>query len=130
MKISEILVKEAYIDELNKTIMNLIAIAKSDNLDEISTRKLRKMLSKEGYLLSTRELLTVLDDLNIVSNADNDSIKLNGEPDVDLPDLDQLPDVSDQEPVNPMDQDVLDADDTSDEIVSDLATKQALRSIR
>lgn len=130
MKISEILVKEAYIDELNKTIMNLIAIAKSDNLDEIPTRKLRKMLSKEGYLLSTRELLTVLDDLNIVRNADNDSIKLNGEPDVDLPDLDQLPDVSDQEPVNPMDQDVLDADDTSDEIVSDLATKQALRSIR
>lgn len=136
MKIKEILLTEAYMDELNNAIMNLIVMLKSDDKEEVSTFQLRKKLSKEGYMLSTNELLTVLDDLDIVSSADRDTVTFNGEPEDDeILDMDELPDVSDQNfddetDTDRMDQEVSDMDDTSDEIVSDLATKQAQRSIR
>lgn len=148
MKIREIFLPEAYIDELNSAIMNIIAIIKSNDRSEIPTKEFRRMLSREGYVLGRRELVTVLNDLDVIGSADRENISLSDasdqasdeipdEEDFDdqLPDLDELPDVSDQEFDSDEDsyqpaQDMPASGDTSGSIVKNLATKQAVKSIR
>ena len=78
MKINEVLLFELYFDDLQLAISDRIAQQVGSDVSEIPTEEFRKSLADDGFLMSTDELVKALNDMDVVSSADENSIVPNG----------------------------------------------------
>ena len=60
MKIAEVLLLEAYFDELELAVKDRLAQYLGSDVNEIPTEEFRKSLSLDGFLLSFEELKSAL----------------------------------------------------------------------
>ena len=74
MKINEVLLFELYFDDLQLAISDRIAQQVGSDVSEIPTEEFRKSLADDGFLMSTDELVKALNDMDVVSSADENSI--------------------------------------------------------
>ena len=78
MKIAEVLLLEAYFDELELAIKDRLAQYLGSDVNEIPTEEFRKSLSLDGFLLSFEELKSALEQMDVVNAIDKDSITPKG----------------------------------------------------
>ena len=103
------LLESNYTDDLRAEVMTLLAMVSAKGITEIRTQNLLNDLEEQGYAVDADSLMSLLDDMNIVSNASEESIKLS---------------TSDADPMVGMDTDKIEADR-----VNALATNQAKKGI-
>ena len=92
MKINEVLLFELYFDDLQVAISDRIAQQLGTDVSEIPTEEFRQSLADDGFLMSTDELIKALNDMDVVSSADENSIVPKGKIANDVTD----PDAEDQ----------------------------------
>ena len=61
MLINEVVVKEAYREELLIAVQDLLTYAMTRDITSISTEKFKKALAKQGYVASIDEIITAVD---------------------------------------------------------------------
>ena len=90
MKIAEVLLLEAYFDELEVIVQDRLAQYIGSDKNEIPTEEFRQALADDGFLLSFEELKSALEKMEVVTSIDKDSITPKGkipndmaEPDAD-----------------------------------------------
>ena len=76
MKIAEVLLLEAYFDELELAIKDRLAQYLGSDVNEIPTEEFRKSLSLDGFLLSFEELKSALEKMDLVTAIDKDSLTI------------------------------------------------------
>ena len=91
MKISEVLLFEAYFDDLKNAVLNRLAQYVGSDKSDISTEEFRSALASDGFLLSTDELIASVNKMNVVSNINQDSITPKGKIPNDMVDPQQEP---------------------------------------
>jgi len=111
MKVSEVLLFEAYFDDLRVAVLDRLAQFVGSDNTEISTEEFRTALAQDGFLMSADELVAALNDMQVVSNATVDSITPAGNIPNDMVD----PEVDPEEP---------------EVDVSDMAGDQALSAVK
>ena len=74
MKIAEVLLLEAYFDELELAVKDRFAQFLGSDVNEIPTEEFRKSLALDGFLLSFEELKSALEQMDVVNAIDKDSI--------------------------------------------------------
>ena len=78
MKIAEVLLLEAYFDELELAVKDRFAQFLGSDVNEIPTEEFRKSLALDGFLLSFEELKSALEQMDVVNAIDKDSITPKG----------------------------------------------------
>tara|TARA_B100002019_G_C21273807_1_gene603947 strand:+ start:683 stop:1039 length:357 start_codon:yes stop_codon:yes gene_type:complete len=78
MRIDEVLLFELYFDDLKVAIKDRLAQAVGGEVNEIPTEAFRQFLADDGFLMSMDELLKVLNDMDVIANADENSITPKG----------------------------------------------------
>ena len=76
MRFSQLIEKDTYTSDLEDDIVNLLTISSSKGYNKIKTSKLVKDLRNMGYDVSDKTIHIVLDNLDIVINADNNVIEI------------------------------------------------------
>ena len=61
MLINEVVVKEAYREDLLIAVQDLLTYAMKRNIAKISTEKFKSALAKQGYVASTEEIISAVD---------------------------------------------------------------------
>lgn len=74
MRIADVFLFESFFDELENAIRDRLAKYAGEDASEISTQQFRKELADDGFLLSTDELITTINKLNVVASITDDSI--------------------------------------------------------
>ena len=67
MKIAEVLLLEAYFDELELAVKDRFAQFLGSDVNEIPTEEFRKSLALDGFLLSFEELKSALEQMDVVN---------------------------------------------------------------
>lgn len=80
MLINEI-INEGYATELIKTIQDLLVLVKSKDINKIKTEKFKDLLAKQGYVVSTDELVQAVNDSGYANGITDDEINISSMPD-------------------------------------------------
>jgi hypothetical protein len=107
MRICEVAVREGYYNELIITVQDLLIMAASRGVRQLSMEKFKSLLAKQGYVSTVEEIIQAVDQSGYASSVDRDKI---------VP-LSELPDTTDT-----------DAEPSVD--VANLAGNQALKDIK
>lgn len=100
MRYYKLVLESKYIDNLKDDIINMLSMAKSRGIDKIKTQMLIRDLKDIGYEIDKEPLVSLLNDIDIVSSSDDNFIQINGfetddtnddEDDLEIPKLDQEP---------------------------------------
>jgi hypothetical protein len=75
------LIAEDYTDSLRSEIINLLAAVSAEGITEVTTHALLADLQQSGYNIAEPDLLSLLDQIEIVQTASADSITLVGNDD-------------------------------------------------
>lgn len=92
MRFKEIVLESNYVDELKDEIINLLTVASSRGIKNLRTSFLINDLRNLGFEVDADNISTILNDIDIVSNADSKKIEISTDtsPDpenVDVPDF-------------------------------------------
>lgn len=60
MRINEI-IKESYADDLIDVVRDLLSVIISKDVKKVSTEKFKSLLAKQGFVVSTDEVITAVD---------------------------------------------------------------------
>lgn len=71
MLIRDIVLFESYIDELIDAVKSLLIAFMSDETKEIPTDKFKQMLAKQGYVMTTDEIIAAVDQSGFASSVDS-----------------------------------------------------------
>ena len=74
MLINEVVVKEAYREDLLIAVQDLLTYAMKRNIAKISTEKFKSALAKQGYVASTEEIISAVDMSGFASSVNADEI--------------------------------------------------------
>lgn len=74
MLIKDIIVTESYGVELLDAVKGLLVAYMSDGVKEIPTDKFKNMLAKQGFIVSTDEVITAVDASGFASSVDSVTI--------------------------------------------------------
>ena len=74
MLIRDILLTESYIDDLVDAVKGLLVAFMSDGAKQIPTTKFKRMLAKQGYVVSTDEVIAAVDQSGFASSVDSVNI--------------------------------------------------------
>jgi hypothetical protein len=97
MKYYKLIFESPYIDRLKDDIINLLSMSKTHGFKKIKTSMLLRDLKNIGYNVNEQGLVSLLDEIDMVSTVDKDFIELNGSDsdsdvsDVEIPKLDRKP---------------------------------------
>ena len=87
MYIREVVLQEAYVDNLVVQVQDLLSQMMTQDVDEISTERFRTILAKQGYTTSLEELIQAVNDSGFASSVDGNKIvpadELSGDVDTD-----------------------------------------------
>lgn len=70
------LIESDYIDDLETEVVNLLTAVSVDGIDEVNTGNLIRDLKSQGYMVDRETIMSVLDGLDIVTTATDDTIKI------------------------------------------------------
>ncbi|MFW5895493.1 MAG: hypothetical protein ACOCT9_01995 [archaeon] len=130
MRLYQLLEENGYMENLKDDVINLLTISSSIGMDKIKTKYLVKDLVEMGYDVDERTILSLLDEIDIVTDANNDVINISTEypeEETDLPDFDDSPIGDfDDEVTNDEEED----DDGVSKEVQKSATNKSMRDIR
>lgn len=136
MRLHQLLKENGYMENLKDDTINLLTISSSIGMNKIKTKYLVKDLIDMGYEVDERTILSLLDEIDIVTDANNDIINISTEyPDeeTDLPDFDESPigdfDEDDDDDSS-LENDEDDEDDGVSKEVEKSATKKSMKDIR
>lgn len=93
MRYQQLVLEEDYIENLKSEIINLLTIASSRDIKNLRTSFLVKDLQNLGFDVNIDTILSIMNDLDIVSTADNKKIEIStsnqpdGEEEIDVPDF-------------------------------------------
>jgi len=100
MKISEIILKESYFDELMVNVQNLLIRIAAKEITEIPTERFQQILAKQGYTTTIPELIAAIDQSGYASSVDAEKIipnnQLSGDIETDAPEIDIAAKADDQ----------------------------------
>ena len=92
MRINEIVLKESdYAEDLVDTVKDILSLAMSKNVKKIKTEKFKSILAKQGYVLSTDELIQAVDASGYASSVDSNEIVPASELGADVNTADEVP---------------------------------------
>lgn len=92
MLIREIILRESYADDLVEIVQDVIVMLMNKNVEEISTEEFKRLMAKQGFVMSTDELIAAVDQSGFASSVDsNKIIPVNELPDDLQPDSEQEP---------------------------------------
>jgi len=74
MLIKDIVLSESYVDDLVDAVKSLLVAFMSDEVKEIPTDKFKQMLAKQGYVMSTDEVIAAVDQSGFASSVDKEKI--------------------------------------------------------
>ena len=74
MLIRDIILAESYTGELIDAVKRLLVQVMSDNIESVPTDKFKRMLAKQGFIVSTEELITAVDASGFASSVDRTQI--------------------------------------------------------
>jgi hypothetical protein len=89
MKIFEVLLFEAYFDDLKVAVLDRLAQFVGSDKNEISTEEFRDALASDGFLMSAEELVKALEQMDVVQSATVDTITPKGKIPNDMVDPEQ-----------------------------------------
>lgn len=132
MRLYQLLEENEYIENLKDDVINLLTISSSIGMNKIKTKYLVKDLVEMGYEVDEKTILSLLDEIDIVTDANNEIINISTEyPDeeTDLPDFDVSPigNFDDDEVTSDEEQD---EDDGVSKEVEKSAVKKSMKDIR
>jgi hypothetical protein len=93
MRYQQLVIESDYMDNLKDEIINLLTIASSRNIKSLRTSFLVKDLQNIGFDVNIDTILSIMNDLDIVSTADNKKIEIatndqeNNQEEIDVPDF-------------------------------------------
>lgn len=134
MRLHQLLKENGYMENLKDDVINILTISSSIGIDKVKTKYLVKDLVDMGYDVDKTTILSLLNDVDIVTDANNNTITISTEypeEETDLPDFDENPigdfdvDGNDNEP----DPDGEDDDGVSKEVEKS-ATDKSMKDIR
>ena len=76
MLIEEIINENEYTDELYNDVINLLIVTADEGIREIKTENLLNDLLEMGYSVDEQTILDLLDNVDIVQIANDDTIKI------------------------------------------------------
>lgn len=79
MRLIELILKESYYNELIVAVQDLLVRVMNKGLKEISTERFKGLLAKQGFVTTSDELISALNDSGFVTSADADKIVPKGE---------------------------------------------------
>lgn len=133
MRLHQLLKENGYMENLKDDVINLLTISSSIGIEKIKTKYLVKDLLDMGYEVDEKTILSLLDEIDIVTDANNKTINISTiypEEETDLPDFDESPigdfDDEDQSDDNQEDEE----DDGVSKEVEKSATKKSMKDIR
>ena len=74
MIIADIILREGYYNELIIAVQDLMVRVINKGLKEISTERFKSLLAKQGYVTTTDELISAVNDSGFASSVDNNKI--------------------------------------------------------
>lgn len=92
MRIDEVILTESYFDELMVAVQDLLSNLSAHDHEQITTEKFKQLLSRQGFVTSTDELIQAIDASGFATSVDDTEIKLGGLPD-EMSDIDNTVDV-------------------------------------
>ena len=93
MRITDVIITEAYIDELLTAISDLLAAIMARDITRVNTEKLRVKLAKQGYVTSMDELIQAIDQSGYASSVDANEVVLSNSLPDDMTDEEEPIDV-------------------------------------
>jgi hypothetical protein len=113
MRYHKLIFESTYIDKIKDDTINLLSMSKTHGFKKIKTSMLIRDLRKMGYNVNEQGILSLLDELDMVSSSDKDFIEINGSDTDDDTDDIKIPKL-DRKPLDDIDSDM--NDDTVDKI--------------
>jgi len=89
MLIRDIILRENYMEDLVTAVQDLLVMIMNKEVKEISTEDFKRLLAKQGYVVSTPELTAAVDQSGFASSVDANKIIPSGELPDDLQQSDQ-----------------------------------------
>lgn len=83
MRFHELIIED-YTDSLMSEIINLLAAMSAEGVTEIDTTALLLDLQSQGHTLDTQTLLQLIDQIEIVTNANADTVSLANDADMNV----------------------------------------------
>lgn len=128
MRLNQLIKETSYMENLKDDVINLLIISSSVGMNKIKTKYLVKDLVNMGYEVDNNTILSLLNDIDIVTDANDDIIKISAkypEEETDLPDFEDSP-IGDFDDISDDD----DEDDGVSKEVEDSAVKKSMKDIR
>lgn len=91
MRIHEIILNESYFDDLLVAIQDLISLLISKERSQVSTRKFRRALAKQGFETTMSELVQAVEASGFATSVDEDVITFGDTNDTPMPDINMDP---------------------------------------
>jgi hypothetical protein len=79
MRLYELFVKESYYNDLIVAVQDLLVRVMNKGLTEISTDRFKSLLAKQGYVTTTDELISAVNDTGFATSVDREKIVPKGE---------------------------------------------------
>lgn len=79
MRLIELILKESYYNDLIVAVQDLLVRVMNKDIKEISTERFKSLLAKQGYVTTTEELISALNNSGFVTSVDAEKIIPKGE---------------------------------------------------